>query len=74
MPEEQRDNVALMGRLYRDKFSAMEGVTVISAIDNFLYHDADCYDTVFHLLTAPAKRCTAVWVRDLKAALGFTES
>lgn len=74
MPEEQRGNVALMGRLYRDKFSAMEGVTVISAIDDFLYHDADCYDTVYHLLTASTKRCTAVWVRDLKAALGSSET
>ena len=69
VPEEQQGNIAMMGELFGSKFSAMEGVTVISRIDDFIYHDSDFYDTVYHLLTEPAKRCTAVWIRDLKAVL-----
>lgn len=69
VPEEQQGNLALMGALFEEKFSAMEGVTVVSCIEDFIYHDEDCYDTVYHLLTEPAKRCTAVWIRDLKAQL-----
>ena len=53
----------------RRPFEPMEGVTLISTIEDFIYHDPDYYDTVYHLLTEPARRCTAVWVRDLKAAL-----
>ena len=69
VPEEQQGNVERMGQLYRESFSRMEGVTVISEIEDFLYHDADCYDTVYHLLTEPARACTAVWIRDLQAQL-----
>ena len=66
VPEEQRGNVNLMGELFLEKFSAMEGVTAFGDIHDFLYHDSDCYDTVYHLLTVPAKHCTSIWIRDLK--------
>ena len=69
VPEEQQGNVALMDELFREKFSAMEGVTVVGRLGDFLFHDEDCYDTVYHLLTEPARRCTAVWIRDLKEQL-----
>ena len=69
VPQEQQGNVEMMGTLYRERFSAMTGVTLISEIGDFIYHDADCYDTVYHLLTGPAKNCTGVWLRDLQAAL-----
>ena len=69
VPEEQQGNVAQMDALFREKFSAMEGVTVVGRLEDFLYHDEDCYDTVYHLLTEPARRCTAVWSRDLTAQL-----
>lgn len=69
VPEEQQGNAALMDALFREKFSAMEGVTVVGRLEDFLYHDEDCYDTVYHLLTEPARRCTAVWLRDLKEQL-----
>ena len=69
VPEEQQGNVARMDALFREKFSAMEGVTVVGRLEDFLYHDEDCYDTVYHLLTEPARRCTAVWSRDLTAQL-----
>ena len=58
-----------MDALFREKFSAMEGVTVVGRLEDFLYHDEDCYDTVYHLLTEPARRCTAVWLRNLKEQL-----
>ena len=69
MPAEQQGNVERMGRLFTERFSAMEGVSVVGSIEDFLYRDGDCYDTVYHLLTEPARRCTAVWCRDLKAQL-----
>lgn len=47
----------------------MEGVTVIGRLDEFLFHDADCYDTVYHQLTPGAQRCTETWLRELFAAL-----
>lgn len=69
VPAGQQGNVSLMGELFRERFSRMEGVTVLGEIEDFLYHDGDYYDTVYHLLTEPARRCTAVWVRELQAQL-----
>ena len=58
-----------MGALFTERFSAMEGVTVFGDIRDFLYHDPDFYDTVYHLLTEPARRCTGIWMRELSALL-----
>ena len=69
VPEEQQGNVDLVGQIYTQRFSEMEGVTVISDIHDFLYHHDDCFDTVYHLLTEPAKQCTRVWISDLTAQL-----
>ena len=69
VPAEEQGNLTRMGELYREKFSAMEGVTVVGSIEDFVYHDGDFYDTVYHLLTEPARRCTAVWIRGLTARL-----
>ena len=69
VPENERGNLDLMGELFTARFSEMDGVTVFGDIHDFVYHDADFYDTVYHLLTAPAKHCTAVWMRDLSAQL-----
>ena len=69
VPENERGNLDLMGELFTARFSEMDGVTVFGDIRDFVYHDADFYDTVYHLLTAPAKRCTAVWLKDLSAQL-----
>ena len=69
VPEEQKDNLALMGRLFREKFSAMEGVTVFGRIEDFVYHDADFFDTVYHLQSEPARDCTLKWLQDLKMLL-----
>ena len=65
VPAEQQGNVELMGELFTEKFSQMEGVTVFGEIEDFIYHDEDFYDTVYHLLSAPARECTQVWLRGL---------
>ena len=69
VPNEQRGNLDLMGELYTKAFSAMDGVTVIGDIHDFIYRYRDCFDTVYHLLSAPAMRGTRVWIDDLSAAL-----
>ena len=50
-------------------FHGMDGVTAVGSIRDFLFRDDDFYDTVYHLLTEPARECTAVWMQDLTAAL-----
>ena len=69
VPEEQQGNLELMGALFEERFSAMEGVAVISDIHDFVFHDGDFYDTVYHLLTPGAEQCTYTWMRDLAARL-----
>ena len=69
VPAEQRQNLNLMGERFLEVFSAMDGVTVFGDIRDFVFHNTDCYDTVYHLLTAPARYCTRMWIRDLKAQL-----
>lgn len=69
VPQNQRSNVDLMGELFTERFNGMDGVTVVGSIRDFLFRDDDFYDTVYHLLTEPARECTAVWMQDLTAAL-----
>ena len=69
VPQEQRGNTALMDWLYRLRFSAMDGVTVVGSLGDYLYRDEDCYDTVYHLLTPGAERYTRTLLRDLLTAL-----
>ena len=66
VPAEQQDYLELMGELFIGKFSQMEGVTAFGDIDDFVYHDEDFFDTVYHLLSAPARECTEIWLRDLQ--------
>ena len=58
-----------MDRLLRAGLAAVPGVRVISSLHDYLHHREDFYDTNYHLNTAPAKRNTALWHRDLQAAL-----
>lgn len=69
LPEEQRGNAALIDRLVRDCIGAMDSATLISSLENYLYSNADFYDTNYHLLTDPMVRNTAKWVGDLKPYL-----
>ena len=50
VPENERGNLDLMGELFTTRFSEMDGVTVFGDIHDFVYHDADFYDTVYHKL------------------------
>lgn len=65
VPAEQQGNLERMGQLFIEKFSRMEGVTVFGQIDDFVYHDEDFFDTVYHLLSAPARECTLTWLDGL---------
>lgn len=69
VPEEQRGNVERMDALFREAVEEMEGVTLISRLGDYVYHNTDFYDTNYHLLTLAAQRNTALWVRDLAAQL-----
>lgn len=69
VPEEQRQNVERMDSLLREAAERMNGATLISYLGDYLYENADCYDTNYHLLTAPMLENTALWLRDLTAAM-----
>ena len=69
VPEEERENVAWIDGLFRDAFEAMEGVRVISRLEDFLFTHNDFYDTNYHLLSEPARENTAVWIRDIQAQM-----
>ena len=69
VPEDQRGNVELMDGLFRDAFEAIEGVKVISRLEDYLYTSNDFYDTNFHLLSESARENTALWIRDIRAQL-----
>ena len=66
VPEEQRPYLYLMSGAYKDAFEAMEGPVLISKLGDYIFHDPDYYDTVYHLLSEPAKRYTERLILDLK--------
>jgi hypothetical protein len=69
VPEEERENVQPMDTAVRNAFTSMEGAVLISSLEDFLFENADFYDTNYHLLTTQAKDNTAVWLRDLVAQM-----
>ena len=69
VPEEERENVQPMDTAVRNAFAGMKGAVLISSLEDFLFENADFYDTNYHLLTAQAKENTAVWLRDLTAQM-----
>lgn len=69
VPEEERGNVEQMDSLVRGAIGAMDGVTLISHLSDFLYEYNDFYDTNYHLLTQQARENTAVWIRDLQTQM-----
>ena len=68
-PPEQRENAPVMDRLFREAVASMDGPALISRLEDYLYHTEDFYDTNYHLLSAAAKRNTALWIRDLERAM-----
>ena len=63
--EEERNSVEMMDELFRETFNAMEGVTVVGSMLDYLYHNSDFYDTNYHLLTATTYTNTVKWMEDL---------
>lgn len=66
VPKEHKYLLDEIGEKYNDCFNRMEGVTAISDIHDYVFSHSDFYDTVYHLLTNPALRCTYNWLRDLE--------
>lgn len=69
VPEEQRDNAPLIDDLLREAVGRMEGAVLISSVEDYLYQNADFFDTNYHLVTQAAKENTARWLRDLQARM-----
>lgn len=69
VPEGQRDNAALLDGLLRETVGRMDGVALISSLEDYLYRNSDFFDTNYHLVTRAAKENTALWLRDLRAQM-----
>lgn len=69
VPAEQQGNVDLMDQLFREAVEGMDGPVLISTLEDFLYRHNDFYDTNYHLLSEPARKNTAIWLRDLLAQM-----
>lgn len=69
VPEEQRGNAALLDSLLREAVGQMEGVVLISSVEDYLYQNSDYFDTNYHLVSRAAKENTALWLRDLRAQM-----
>lgn len=69
LPEGDEEKIPEADAVFRETISAMPGVTPISHQQDYLYHQEDFYDTNYHLLSEPAKRNTALWLRDLEAQM-----
>lgn len=66
LPEDQQGNAAAMETALRQ---ALAGERLISRLEDYLYTNADFYDTNYHLLSEAARENTALWLRDLTAAM-----
>lgn len=69
VPEGQRGNAALLDGLLQEAVGRMEGVALISALEDYLYQNEDFFDTNYHLVTQAAQKNTALWLRDLRAQM-----
>lgn len=69
VPIEQQGNVQKMDHAFSAYIAGMEGVTLISHLEDYIYHNDDFYDTNYHLLTEPAQKNTTLWLRDLRAQM-----
>lgn len=70
VPAEQRGNVERMDELLGKAVGEMTGVTLVSSLEDYIYHSEDMYDTNYHLLTPAAIRNTEHWLRDIRLYLG----
>ncbi len=69
VPDDQKANVEMMETRFRKAIAAMNGPTLISRLEDFLFSHNDFYDTNYHLRTETAAANTAIWLRDLQAQM-----
>ena len=69
VPEEQRVYVDHVKKRYQEVFEAMEGVKLISDMEDYLFLHEDYYDSNYHLNSAAVKINTQNWLRDLQAQM-----
>lgn len=65
LPEGDLAHADAVEAILRERTEALENVTLISHLSDYLYHQSDFYDTNYHLCTVPARENTARWLRDL---------
>jgi hypothetical protein len=69
LPEGDEEKIQEADAVFRQTLSGMPGITPISHQGDYLYHEEEFYDSNYHLLSEPAKRNTALWMRDLLAQM-----
>lgn len=69
VPEEQRMYADHVKKRYQEVFEAMEGVKLISDMEDYLFLHEDYYDSNYHLNSAAVKINTQNWLRDLQAQM-----
>ena len=69
LPEGDEEKIPEADAVFRQTLSGMPGITPISYQGDYLYHEEEFYDSNYHLLSEPAKRNTALWMRDLLAQM-----
>lgn len=67
--DEEKNNVEMVAWRFRKAIEKMEGPVLISALEDYLYHRNDFYDTNYHLLSEPARKNTILWLRDLQTQM-----
>ncbi len=71
VPADQQGNGPAVEEKFRQAIEQMEGVTLISRLEDYLYCNEDFFDTNYHLLTPQAQENTRKWLRDLRAQMAL---
>ena len=66
LTEEEAKMIPEMNERFHRAVAAMDGPTMISDLQNYLFESRDFYDTHYHLLTPQAYRNTDQWLNDLE--------
>lgn len=69
VPPEQKENLNAVEERFASCMAEMEGVRLISRLEEYVYHNEDFYDTNYHLLSEPARENTMRWMWDLRAQM-----
>ncbi len=69
VPVEQQGSVGFVKDYFQKFAAALDGPVLISDMEDYLFQLDDFYDTNYHLLSEPARKNTALWLRDLQAQM-----